>query len=86
MTAVQPATGPTPIDRTWVPRARGWSAVTGSDPFEPVLGDAIGPTRARRALSGAGLFAVLVGLGIVAAAVIGLAIVLLWAAFTAALG
>ena len=57
-----------------------------SDPFEPVLGDDIGPTRAERALSGAGLVLMLVALGVIAAGVIGLAVVLLWAAFTAALG
>ena len=57
-----------------------------SDPFEPVLGDDIGPTRAQRALSGAALVALLVVLGVIAALALGLAVVLLWAAFTAALG
>ena len=60
--------------------------VTSSDPFRPVLGDDIGPTRAQRARTGAVLAVVLVVLGFVAAAALGLAIVLLWAAFTAALG
>lgn len=60
--------------------------VTSPDPFEPVLGEAIGPTRAERARNGAGLVLVLVALGVIAAGAIGLAVVLLWAAFTAALG
>ena len=57
-----------------------------SDPFRPVMGDDIGPTGAQRARSGVSLFLVLVGLGIVAAGALGLAVVLLWAVFTAALG
>ena len=57
-----------------------------SDPFRPVLGDDIGPTRAQRARNGVSLVAVLIALGIVAAGALGLAVVLLWAVFTAALG
>lgn len=60
--------------------------MTSSDPFEPVLGDDIGPTRAQRARNGTGLVVMLVALGIAAAGALALAVVLLWAAFTAALG
>lgn len=60
--------------------------MTSSDPFRPVLGDDIGPTRAQRARTGVALALVLVVLGLIAAAALGLAVVLLWAAFTAALG
>jgi len=62
------------------------SVVASSDPFRPVLGDDIGPSHAQRARTSVTLVVVLAALGIVAAAVIGLAVVLLWAAFTAALG
>ena len=57
-----------------------------SDPFQPLLGDEIGPSRAQRLRSGVVLAVFLVALGLVAAFLIGLAVVLLWAAFTAALG
>ena len=57
-----------------------------SDPFKPVLGDDIGPTGVQRARSGLSLVVFLVGLGILAAGALGLAVVLLWAVFTAALG
>jgi hypothetical protein len=60
--------------------------VASSDPFRPVLGDDIGPTPAQRTRTGLLLAVVLVVLGILAAAALGLAVVLLWAVFTAALG
>ncbi len=60
--------------------------MTDPDPFRPVLGDDIGPTGAARARTGLALLVTLLGLGVLAAAVIGLAIVALWAMFTAALG
>jgi hypothetical protein len=60
--------------------------VASSDPFRPVTGDDIGPTGAQRARSGLSLVVVLVALGIVAAGALGMAVVLLWAVFTAALG
>jgi hypothetical protein len=60
--------------------------VASRDPFQPVLGDDIGPTTAQRVRSGVVLGATLVALGLLAAMAIGLALVVLWAAFTAALG
>jgi hypothetical protein len=60
--------------------------VASSDPFRPVLGDDIGPTAVQRARTGFALVLLVVVLGVVAAAALGLAVVLLWAAFTAALG
>lgn len=56
------------------------------DPFQPVLGDDIGPTTAQRVRNGAVLGATLVVLGLLAALAIGLALLVLWATFTAALG
>lgn len=56
------------------------------DPFTPVALDRDRPTAAQRARSGAALLVVLVVLGVVAALAIGLFAVVLWAAFTAALG
>jgi hypothetical protein len=60
--------------------------VARSDPFEPVVGDDIGPSRAQRALNGVALLVLLVVLGVLAALALGLAVVLMWAIFTAALG
>jgi hypothetical protein len=60
--------------------------VASSDPFKPVLGDDIGPSGVQRARNGLSLVVFLIGLGILAAGVLGLAAVLVWAAFTAALG
>jgi hypothetical protein len=60
--------------------------VASSDPFKPVLGDDIGPTGAQRARNGLSLVVFLVVLGVLAAAALGLAAVLVWAVFTAALG
>ena len=60
--------------------------VATSDPFRPVLGDDIGPTRVQRARNGIVLVVLLVVLGLLAALTLGLGVVLLWAAFTAALG
>jgi hypothetical protein len=62
------------------------SLVAHRDPFQPVLGDDIGPTTAQRVRSGAVLVATLVVLGLLAALALGLALVVMWAIFTAALG
>jgi hypothetical protein len=62
------------------------AVVRDQDPFQPVLGDDIGPTPAERTRNGALLVVVLIALGLLAALALGLGIVVLWAAFTAALG
>jgi len=60
--------------------------VAAPDPFVPVPLDDARPAPAVRARSGLALLGVLIVLGVIAALSIGLAVVLLWAAFTAALG
>jgi hypothetical protein len=60
--------------------------VADRDPFQPVLGDDIGPTTAQRVRSGVVLVATLVVLGLLAALALGVALVVTWAIFTAALG
>ncbi len=57
-----------------------------NDPFRPLLGDEIGPTPAQRTRSGIGLVVLLVVLGVVGAAVVGVLTVVVTAAFKAALG
>lgn len=56
------------------------------DPFLPVALDSDRPNSSTRVRSSIGLILVLLVLGVLAALAVGLAIVLLWAAFTAALG
>ena len=71
---------------TGAPGGARMSAVASRDPFQPVLGDDIGPTTAQRVRSGVALAAILLVLGLLAALALGLALVVMWAIFTAALG
>jgi hypothetical protein len=61
-------------------------AVTRNDPFQPVLGDDIGPTGWQRARSGLVLSVVLVLLGVVAAITFGVVALVAWTLLKTALG
>lgn len=60
--------------------------VSASDPWQPIIGDDIGPTRAERSRSALVLGIVIVTLGVILAAGLGLAVVALFAVFGAAVG
>jgi hypothetical protein len=61
-------------------------AVTRNDPFQPVLGDDIGPSGFQRARSGIVLAVVLVLLGIIAAVTLGVIALVAWTLLKTALG
>jgi hypothetical protein len=60
--------------------------VTRNDPFQPVLGEDIGPTRVDRARSGVLLAIVLLLLGMVAAVSFGVIALVAWTLLKTALG
>lgn len=61
-------------------------AVTAPNPWQPILGDDIGPTRAERTRSSLTLAVVLVALGVGLAAGLGIGVVALFALFGSAVG
>jgi len=60
--------------------------VSASDPWHPIIGDDIGPTRSERSRSAVLLGIVIVTLGVILAAGLGLAVVAVFAMFGAAVG
>lgn len=61
-------------------------AVTTQNPWQPILGDDIGPTRADRARSAVALGTVIIILGLALAATLGIIVVTLFALVGATVG